>query len=457
VTDPRSSAATATDVAAIVRRGGVSAREVVEAALARIASRDGAVHAFTHVARERALRRADAIDRSIRSGQIPGPLAGAPFGVKAMIDVAGVVTTAGSALHVDDPPAATDSEVVRRLEDAGAVCIGALNMDEFGMGGTTESSCHGATHNPHDLARTPGGSSGGSAAAVAAGMVPLALGGDALGSIRLPASLCGVYGLRPTRGSVPDGGVLGAGGSIATVGALARSVRDVATSHAALTGRALREPVATASWRVATATGYFADNLDVDAAAAVELVRRALGTQHTVDFPDAARAKAAAILVNASESATGRLSDLRERPDLFHAGTRDRFLAHALLPAQWYINAQRYRAWHKERVLELFADVDVVILPATPCVAPLVGRATLTVQGQEWPTGPMLGWFTQPLAGTDCPALTVPVARAAKLPIGVQLLAAPHREDILFDVAARLEALGIAAAPVATTQGSSRS
>jgi Asp-tRNA(Asn)/Glu-tRNA(Gln) amidotransferase A subunit family amidase len=198
------------------------------------------------------------------------------------------------------------------------------------------------------------------------------------------------------------------------------------------------------------AHGYFDDDLGIEAAAAVDLVRRALGIRATVDFPDAARAKAAAILVNAGESVTGRLPDLRERPERFHPGTRDRFRAHALMPLQWYLQAQRYRAWHKARVLELFERVDVLVVPATPCVAPLLGQHTLTLRGQSWPTGPMLGWFTQPLAGTDCPALSVPIARGAGLPIGVQLLAAPHREDILFDVAARLEALGVAAAPVAT-------
>lgn len=450
MSDPLSAAATARDIAVCVQRGEASACEVVEAALTRIATLDGRVHAFTQVAHDRALRRAEAVDRAVRGGHSPGPLAGVPFGVKAMIDVRGIVTTAGSALHLADAPASADAEVVRRLEAAGAICVGALNMDEFGMGGTTESSCHGATRNPHDLARTPGGSSGGSAAAVAAGMVPLALGGDALGSIRLPASLCGVYGLRPTRGSVSNEGVLGAGGTIATVGPLARNVRDIAASHAVLTGGADRAPVAGILRQVAIAAGYFDDNLGIDAAAAVDLVRRALDTQRMVEFPDAARAKAAAILVNASETATIHLADLRARPQRFHPGTRDRFLAHALMPAQWYLHAQRYRAWHKQRVLQLFADVDVVVMPATPCVAPLLGQSTLVVRGEEWPTGPMLGWFTQPLAGTDCPSLAVPIARAGRPPIGIQLLAAPNREEMLFDVATRLESLGVAAAPVAT-------
>jgi AtzE family amidohydrolase len=366
-----------------------------------------------------------------------------------MIALEGMVTTAGSALHRADPAARRDAEVVRRLEHAGAICVGALNMDELGMGGTTENSCFGATHNPHDLARTPGGSSGGSAAALAAGMVPLTLGGDALGSIRLPASLCGVYGLRPSRGSVPAQGVLGAGGSISTVGPLARSVRDVAAAHAILTGYAYREPDPRTRLRIAVAAGYFADRLDADAAAAVSIAQDALRIDERVDLPDPARAKAAAILVNASESAVGRLPALREHADRFHPGTRDRFIAHALLPAQWYLQAQRYRAWHKARLVTLLERIDVVLLPATPCVAPPLGQDTLTIDGQAWPTGPMLGYFTQPLAGTDCPVLTVPIPRAGRLPIGVQLLAAPHREHVLFDVAARLEEMGVASAPLA--------
>ncbi len=139
--------------------------------------------------------------RQRRAGTPLGELAGVPFGVKAMIDVAGLTTTGGSALYRNAAAATRDAVVVRKLEAAGAVCVGAHNMDEFGMGGTTENACFGPTRNPHDLARTPGGSSGGSAAAVAAGMVPIAIGSDGLGSIRLPASLCGVFGLRPTRGA----------------------------------------------------------------------------------------------------------------------------------------------------------------------------------------------------------------------------------------------------------------
>jgi aspartyl-tRNA(Asn)/glutamyl-tRNA(Gln) amidotransferase subunit A len=438
--------ATAASVARAVCEG-LSARAVVDAALDRIAARNPLLNAFTAVAAERARGRANALDDARDRGETLGRLAGVPFGVKAMIDFAGIGTTAGSAIHRYAPPAQRDAAVVRRLEAEGAICVGTLNMDEFGMGGTTENACFGTTRNPHDPARTPGGSSGGCAAAVAAGLVPLAIGSDALGSIRLPASLCGVYGLRPTRGTVDAHGVLGSQGSITTLGPLARSAADIALCHDVLSetldsanGRGLR---------LAAAGGYFRERLDADALDALERALRALGVTRVADFPQARRARAASTLVNASESATDKLDLLRTRLEDFDPATRDRFLAHALLPAQWYFAAQRFRRWHNAEVRRLFDDVDVLIMPATPCVAPRIGTPSIRIDGMDLPTGPMLGWFTQPLAGTDCPALTVPIARPGRLPIGVQLFGPPHREAWLVDVAQRLEALGVAAAPVA--------
>jgi 1-carboxybiuret hydrolase len=454
--DALADGSSAETIAAAVQAGAVTAMAVVEAALARIDARDPAINAFTAVARKRARSRAQFVDDARRSGSAPGALAGVPFAVKAMIEIAGVTTSAGSALYRRMPAATRDAEVVRALESEGAICLGALNMDEFGMGGTTESAHFGPTRNPHDLARTPGGSSGGSAAALAAGMVPITLGGDALGSIRLPASLCGVFGLRPTRGSVSDAGVLGSGGTIGTIGPMARSVADLRCCHAALRsdarGNATDGPdqdQTTAKLRIGVAGGYFRERLDQDARGAVDQVVAALNIDREVDFPQPSLARAAATLVNASESATGKLQLLRTRLDEFDPGTRDRFLAHALVPAQWYLQAQRFRRWHNEQVRRMFTDVDVVIMPATPCVAPLRGAPTLRIDGTELPTGPALGWFTQPLAGTDCPALTVPVSRPHRLPIGVQLFAPPNREAWLFQVADQLEALGVARAPVA--------
>jgi AtzE family amidohydrolase len=433
----------------------VSARAVVDAALARIEARNPAINAFTAVATSRARERALRLDEARRAGAPLGELAGVPFGVKAMIDVAGLTTTAGSVLYRDATPATDDAAAVRALEAAGAVCVGALNMDEFGMGGTTENACFGPTRNPHDPARTPGGSSGGCAAAVAAGLVPLAIGSDGLGSIRLPAALCGVYGLRPTRGTISDEGVLGAGGTIATLGPLARCAADIALCQRALCTRPQpREPLvepltSDGPIRLATAGGYFRECLDADAGDALSRATEALGITREIEFPQARRARAAATLVNASESAVGKLDALRQRLDKFDPATRERFLAHALLPVQWYLHGQRFRRWHIKEVMRLFGEIDVLVVPATPCVAPPIGTPMLRVGESELPTGPALGWFTQPLAGTDCPALSVPIARPGRLPSGVQLFGPPHGEDLLLRVAARLEVLGVAAAPVA--------
>ena len=235
MTDARAGAATALDIARAVRSGAASARDVLEATLVRIEARNPVVNAFTVVIADRARARAAELDAALATGAGVGALAGVPFAVKAMIDIAGVTTTAGSRLHRASPPAAQNAAVVGRLEAAGAICVGALNMDEFGLGGTTENAWYGPTRNPHDVTRTAGGSSGGCAAALAAGLVPLAIGGDALGSIRLPASLCGVYGLRPTRGLVARDGVMGAGG-ISTLGPMARSAADIRVGHAILCG-----------------------------------------------------------------------------------------------------------------------------------------------------------------------------------------------------------------------------
>ena len=393
-----------------------------------------------------------ALDAAFVAGVDPGPLAGVPFGVKAMIDIAGSTTTAGSALHRDDPPAVFDAVVIRQLEAAGAICVGALNMDEFGLGGTTENRTFGATRNPHDRSRIPGGSSGGAAAAIAAGMVPIALGSDGMGSIRLPASLCGVYGLRPTRGRVSEQGLLGARGTIATLGPMARSAVDIALCHDLLVPGARAFGVldaGLADLRVARADGYFMANLEADAVDAMQRVAAALDATRTIAFPEPQRARAAAMLMFASESVVDKLDLLRTRLEEFDPLTRDRFLAHAMLPAQWYLLAQRFRRWHTAQVLRMFDQVDVLLLPATPCVAPPIGTRTILIGGKELPTGPTLGWFTQPLAGTGFPALTVPIRREGQLPIGVQLFAAPGREDLLLRVAVALENMGVAAAPVA--------
>src|SRR5215469_18292679 len=220
--------AQASEIAAAVREGRTSASVVVRAALARIAADDPALNAFTAVLGERALGRARALDNARLEGRELGPLAGVPFAVKNLFDITGLPTLAGSKINRDRAPAARDATVIARLEAHGAVLVGALNMGEYAYDFTGENVHDGASRNPHDLTRMSGGSSGGSGTAVGAGLVPLALGSDTNGSIRVPSPFCGVFGLKPTYGRLTRAGTFPFVASLDHLGPFARSVRDLA-------------------------------------------------------------------------------------------------------------------------------------------------------------------------------------------------------------------------------------
>ena len=447
--------------AALVRDGAVSAVEVAKAALARIEVGDRRLNSFTAVTAERALAEAAAVDTMLARGENL-PLAGVPYAVKNLFDLTGVVTTAGSKIERDRPAATADAYLVGRLQAAGAVCVGALNMDEYAYGFTTENAHDGPCHNPHDLTRSAGGSSGGSGAAVAGGLVPLSLGSDTNGSIRVPASLCGIFGLKPTYGRLSRSRSYMFVASIDHLGPFARTTADLAASWDALQGYDPADP-AQRPWpvepatpflgrgvdgiRIAVADDYFARSGHAEAVTAVATVADALGVDRRVTIPEAARGRAAAFLITASEGANLHLPDLITRPQDFDPGTRDRFLAGSLIPATWLIQAQRVRAWYRARVLELFREVDVVLAPATPCVAPKLGQTTLEVDGEVLPLRPMLGMYTQPISCIGLPVIAVPVPLPGGLPIGVQLIAAPGREDVLFQVADTLERSGAVRSP----------
>lgn len=447
--------------AALVRDGAVSAVEVAKAALARIEVGDRRLNSFTAVTAERALAEAAAVDTMLARGENL-PLAGVPYAVKNLFDLTGVVTTAGSKIERDRPAATADAYLVERLQAAGAVCVGALNMDEYAYGFTTENAHDGPCHNPHDLTRSAGGSSGGSGAAVAGGLVPLSLGSDTNGSIRVPASLCGIFGLKPTYGRLSRSRSYMFVASIDHLGPFARTTADLAASWDALQGYDPADP-AQRPWpvepatpflgrgvdgiRIAVADDYFARSGHAEAFTAMATVADALGVDRRVTIPEAARGRAAAFLITASEGANLHLPDLITRPQDFDPGTRDRFLAGSLIPATWLIQAQRVRAWYRARVLELFREVDVVLAPATPCVAPKLGQTTLEVDGEVLPLRPMLGMYTQPISCIGLPVIAVPVPLPGGLPIGVQLIAAPGREDVLFQVADTLERSGAVRSP----------
>lgn len=453
----------ATSIAASVRGQEVSAKVVVAAALARIADQNSTLNCFTTVLADKALEDAAAVDAAISSGRDPGPLAGVPFGVKDLFDIAGVTTLAGSKINVDRPPANKDATLITRLKQAGAILVGAQNMDEYAYGFVTENSHYGPTHNPHDLTRITGGSSGGSVASVAAGLVPISLGSDTNGSIRVPSSLCGIFGLKPTFGRLSRTRTYPFVHSLDHLGPFTRSVRDAALVFDLLQGTDSEDPVCTTrppelclpelakeieGLRIAVADDYFLKGAEPTVLRALETVANALGTSQQISIPEAHRARAAAFIITASEGSNLHLEDLRQRPQDFDPATRDRFLAGALIPATWYIQAQRFRRWYRDLVRELFNQVDIILAPATPCTAPLIGQQTLVLGDEEVLLRPNIGLYTQPLSLIGLPIISVPVQQAGGLPIGIQVIAAPYNEALVLRVAAYLEAEGVVSAPV---------
>jgi len=456
-----------------VRAGGTSATALALAALARIEATDGRVNAFTARVAERALERAARLDAQLAGPEGAHaralPLLGVPFAVKNLFDVAGLPTLAGSKIERDSPPAQADALLVQRLEAAGAVLVGALNMDEYAYGFTTENSHEGPVRNPHDLTRIAGGSSGGSGAAVAAGQVPLTLGSDTNGSIRVPASLCGVFGLKPTFGRLPRTGTYPFVSSLDHLGPLARSARDLALAYDAMQGpetgagrdpgcaQRAAEPVmprlgaGTQGLRIGVLDGYFRNRALPQALAALDKAAGALAVGERVELPMVQAGRAAAFLITNAEGAALHLEDLRRRPQDFEPLSRDRFLAGALLPAAWITRAQRVRRVYAEAVARVFERFDILLAPATPCAATPIGAEWFEVGGQRLQVRPNMGVLTQPLSCIGLPVCAVPVwtADGGGLPVGVQVIGAPWREDLVLRVAAELEAAGVARAPVA--------
>jgi len=451
----------AVEIMRAVTAGRMSALSVTEAALARIARHDPILNSFTDVTADRARAKARAVDAAVAAGQNAGPLAGVPFAVKNLFDVRGLPTRAGSKINRDLAPSPRDATLIERMEAAGAVLVGALNMGEYAYDFTGENSHDGPSRNPHDVTRMTGGSSGGSGGAVGGGLVPLALGSDTNGSIRVPSSFCGIFGLKPTYGRLSRARSFPFVASFDHLGPFARNVDDLALAYdamqgpdpddAACTTRAV-EPVTAhiardiGGLRIAIAGGYFQSNVTAEAEQAVARVASALGVTRIVEIPEAARARAAAYVITTSEGASLHLDRLRTRPDDFDPAVRDRLLAGAMIPAPLVDRAQKFRRWYRARVLELFGSIDVIIAPATPYVAPKLGQTTSMLDGVALPVRANIGIHTQPISFIGLPVVAVPVP-LEPMPIGVQIIAAPWREDIALRVAHTLERRGAVFAP----------
>ncbi len=456
------------EIAAAVKAGTVTARAVLEATLARIAAVEPKVNSFTDVTVERARAKADAVDAARASGQELGRLAGVPFAVKNLFDIAGLPTKAGSKINRDLPPSSRDATLIERLEAADAVLVGGLNMGEYAYDFTGENAHDGASCNPHNLAHMAGGSSGGSGSAIGAGEVPLALGSDTNGSIRVPSALCGIFGLKPTYGRLSRARTFPFVSALDHLGPFARCPTDLALAYDAMQGEDFDDPSQTtrpfeptaprlgegiASLRIAVAGGYFRAKAMPEAFAAVDAVATALGADKMVDIPGAARARASAYVMTAAEGAALHAHRLSTRPQDFDPAVRDRLIAGLAIPAAWVMAAQRFRRHFRLEMLKLFEEVDVILAPSTPCRAPERGQKTFVLDGETLLVRPNLGLFTQPISFIGLPVVAVPVwvddGDPRGLPLGVQVIAPPWREDLALRVAHALSEAGTCRAPVA--------
>ena len=447
--------------------GEASAREIVEATLARIAALNPKLGAFTDVTAERALAKADAIDAARaraakRSARSP-----------ARRSRSRTCSTSRACRRAPDRRSTASARRRRpmqrwsaRLEAAGAILVGALNMGEYAYDFTGENAHDGPSRNPHDLDHMTGGSSGGSGSAVAGGLVPLALGSDTNGSIRVPASLCGIFGLKPTYGRLSRAGTFPFVASLDHLGPFARSVADLAASYDAMQGPdAARSRAGRASGRAALAGSRRSGSPGLRIAQARRLFRarrrargvrggraRRQGARRRAQWSNcrrAERARAAAYLITMVEGAALHVDRLRERAADFDPDVRDRLIAGAMLPGAWVVKAQKLRRWFRAQALELFRDVDVLLAPATPCRAPQIGQKTFVLDGREMLVRPNLGLFTQPISFIGLPVVAVPVwTEGEQLPIGVQVIAPPWREDLALRVARALERDGVVSAPI---------
>lgn len=453
---------TAAEIALQVRSGQRSAVEVLQQARRLIDAGDRKLNCFTERTFDRAQLEAEKIDGLRAQGAVLPPLAGVPYAAKNLFDIEGVVTLAGAKLNAINPVARRDAALVSRMQSAGALLMGAVNMDEHAYGFTCENTHYGPTRNPHDALRVSGGSSGGSAAAVGAGFVPLSLGSDTSGSIRVPASLCGIFGLKPTYGRLPRSGTFPFVDSLDHVGPFARNTIDLALTYDVLQGRDVADPAcaqrdveATGARlelpkgiRIGVLEGWFSEWAGPAAKRAVELAAAALCAHGHCEWRSAELARAAAFIITGAEGGALHRAKLRTRYEEFEPASRDRLVAGSLIPGLWVIAAQRARRSAYQDALKLFERFDVLLAPAAPVCAPMIGAENLNINGRLVPARASLGLLTQPISCVGLPACTAPLwpgLDALHMPIGVQLIAAPWREDLCLAAAAALEAAGVAA------------
>lgn len=423
------------EAAAKLRAGGISAVELAQQSLRRIREAQPRLNAFITITEELALEQARRADHELAAGIDRGPLHGIPYALKDLFATRGIRTTCGSKIFANRIPD-HDAEVYRQLTEAGAVLVGKTGMHEFAYGITNDNPHFGPIRNPHDTARIPGGSSGGSGVAVAADLVFFAMGTDTGGSIRVPASYCGCVGLKPTYGLVSRSGVFPLGLSLDHVGPLTRTVRD-----AVLVMNAIAEPESTAPSlthrRIGVPENFFNERLAPEVAAAFDRTLRAaeaVGCRLVpITVPDPAEINSIGRVILLCEAAA-ILKPWLDRRDDFGADVLALLDQGRLVSATDYIDARRLRRLYRKRWSQLWDRVDVILTPTTPIQAPLIGQ---TVVGDE-DVRLASTRFVRPFNVLGIPALSIPF-RTGSLPTGIQIVGQPFQEQAVVEVAQLLE------------------
>jgi aspartyl-tRNA(Asn)/glutamyl-tRNA(Gln) amidotransferase subunit A len=440
--------------AKLIRRGEVSPAELLESSLQAIGQHNSTLRAFISVNEESAKKAAAAAELMLSAGYDLGPLHGIPLGIKDNIGIRGERTTAGSRILEDWHPD-KDATVIAKLKQAGAVFVGKTNMHEFAWGGTSANPHYGHVRNPWDTGKFPAGSSGGSGAAVAAGLCYGALGTDTGGSIRLPSAINGVVGLRPTYGRVSNSGIVPLAWTMDTAGPMTRTVEDCALVFNAIAGSDPTDP-ATASvpvddylsrmnvgvrgLRIGIVPRYFFSHIQSDVKRAVEQALKTfeeLGAHLVeVDVKHIEGNISAQLTIESAEPSTYHQKSLRERPGDFGEDVRTLLEVGEMLLATHYLQAQRYRSVLRNEFLEAFKRVDVFICPTLPFTATALGETSVVIEnGVEEDMLSAIMQFTGVASLTGLPSLNVPCGfDSGGLPVGMQIIGAPFTESHLFSV-----------------------
>lgn len=422
----------------------VSSVELTKQCLDQIAKLNPALNAFITVTGESALARAQDLDRELAGGVDRGPLHGIPIAHKDLMWTKGVRTTSGSKIFADFVPDA-DAAVVEKLAEAGAVMVGKAGLHELAYGITSDNPHFGAIRNPRNPEHSPGGSSGGSAVAVATGMAFVATGTDTGGSIRVPASFCGVAGLKPTYGLVDRAGVQPLGLSLDHVGPLARTVDDIRIALDAMSDPVRRKPAPASirEIRIGLPENFYFDTVAPDVKAAV------LGAAHRaeelgarvipVQVPDVEALNRAGLVILLSEAAAVHQASLHRRGD-FGSDVLALLDQGSLIPAADYVNAQRLRKLLLTEFHSLFRGIDCLLTPTTPITAPRIGQTEITLDGVAHDTRMLTTRFVRGFNVLGFPALSIPCGSSSEgLPIGLQMIARPFEENLLLMLGEALE------------------